>query len=154
MSGADRAGEPFEVRIERDVKVVMPDGANLLTDIYYPVGVERGPAILTRAPYGRRMALGAEEFARLGYHYIVQAVRGTDGSDGVQSYQAEQADGVATAAWIDEQPWFDGSFAVTGGSYMGFTSWALATAAPPSLKVAVISLASSDRRSNFFPGGS
>ena len=44
--------------VERDIKVVMADGAALLTDVYRPDDVDRGPVVLIRVPYGRRMALG------------------------------------------------------------------------------------------------
>src|SRR5262245_52725522 len=43
-----------EVEIERDVKVQMPDGVVLLTDVYHPVGVDDAPTLLERTPYGRQ----------------------------------------------------------------------------------------------------
>ena len=42
-----------DVDIERDVKVTMPDGVVLLTEIYHPVGVSDAPTLLERTPYGR-----------------------------------------------------------------------------------------------------
>ena len=42
-----------DVEIERDVKVTMPDGVVLLTDVYHPVGVDDAPTLLERTPYGR-----------------------------------------------------------------------------------------------------
>src|SRR5579862_9215263 len=43
-----------EVEVEHDVKVTMPDGVVLLTDVYHPVGVADAPTVLERTPYGRR----------------------------------------------------------------------------------------------------
>ena len=56
-----------EVEVERDVKVEMPDGVVLLTDVYHPVGVDDAPALLERTPYGRQAmasAMGPEIAAR------------------------------------------------------------------------------------------
>ena len=37
----------------------------------------------------------------------------------------EIADGADTVEWLRHQPWFTGSFATIGLSYLGFTQWAL-----------------------------
>ena len=42
-----------EVKVERDIRVTMPDGVELLTDLFHPVGVDDAPTILERTPYGR-----------------------------------------------------------------------------------------------------
>jgi uncharacterized protein len=94
-----------EVEVERDVKVTMPDGVVLLTDVYHPVGVADPPTLLERTPYGRQAyqsATGRTLFATRGYRYVVQACRGTDGSGGTHSYFAEAGDGRATADWLAE----------------------------------------------------
>ena len=145
-----------EVTVEHDVKVPMPDGVALLTDVYHPVGVDDAPTLLERTPYGRSGFASASgpEFAARGYRYVVQACRGTDGSGGSHSYFAEAADGRATADWITEQPWFDGNLGTFGASYMGFTQWALASTRPPYLKAMVIALSASTRAFSWYPGGS
>jgi uncharacterized protein len=143
-----------EVEVERDAKVAMPDGAVLLTDIYHPVGVVDAPTILERTPYGRRGMSTGPEFAARGYRYVLQACRGTDGSSGSHSYFMEARDGRATADWIAEQPWFDGSLGTFGASYMGFTQWALASTRPPHLKAMVVGLSASVRAFSWYPGGS
>jgi len=145
-----------EVEVEHDVKVAMPDGVVLLTDVYHPVGVADAPTILERTPYGRRNFASAAgpEFAARGYRYLLQACRGTDGSGGVHSYFAEAADGRATADWIADQPWFDGNLGTFGASYMGFTQWALASTRPPHLKAMVVALSASVRAFSWYPGGS
>src|SRR3954463_15038303 len=88
-----------EVEIERDVKVEMPDGVVLLTDVYHPVGVDDAPTLLESTPHGRPAIASAlvPEFAGRGYRYLIQACRGTDGSGGSHSYFAEAPDGGAPA---------------------------------------------------------
>jgi putative CocE/NonD family hydrolase len=145
-----------EVQVERDVKVAMADRAVLLTDVYHPVGVEDAPTILERTPYGRRgfsSGMGPM-LAERGYRYVLQACRGTDGSGGSHSYFSEAADGRATADWIAEQPWFNGSLGSYGASYMGFTQWALASTRPPYLKAMAVALSTSVRSFSWYPGGS
>jgi uncharacterized protein len=145
-----------EVEVERDAKVTVPDGTVLLTDIYHPVGVHDAPTILERTPYGRRgVSTGAgPEFAARGYRYVLQACRGTDGSNGSHSYFMEAPDGRATTDWIAEQPWFNGSLGTYGASYMGFTQWALASTRPPHLKAMAVALSTSVRAFSWYPGGS
>jgi putative CocE/NonD family hydrolase len=145
-----------EVSVERDVKVPMPDGVVLLTDVYHPVGVDDAPTLLERTPYGRSSiaTMAGPEFAARGYRYVLQACRGTDGSGGSHSYFAEAPDGRATADWIAEQPWFDGRLGSFGASYMGFTQWALASTRPPHLKAMAVALSTSVRSFSWYPGDS
>lgn len=145
-----------DVEVQRDVRVTMPDGVALLTDIHHPVGLADAPTLLERTPYGRAgVSAGmGPEFAARGYRYVLQACRGTDGSGGSHSYFAEAPDGRATADWIAEQPWFDGRLGSYGASYMGFTQWALASTKPPHLKAMAIALSTSTRSYSWYPGGS
>ena len=111
--------------------------------------------IVERSGYGRQlMASLAEAFAERGYHYVLQTVRGIDGSGGEHDVFAEPADGRVTVDWIDEQPWFDGNLGVNGASYMGFTAYSLASTRPPSLKAMCVSVFGSDRRFAWLSGGS
>ena len=145
-----------EVEVERDVKVTVSDGTVLLADVYHPVGIDDAPTILERTPYGRvnfASAMGPE-FAARGYRYVLQACRGTDGSGGTHSYFAEASDGRDTADWIASQPWFNGRMGTFGGSYMGFTQWALASTKPPYLKAMAVALSTSVRAYSWYPGGS
>jgi putative CocE/NonD family hydrolase len=145
-----------DVKVERDVPIRMADGVELLTDMYHPVGVDDAPTLLERTPYGRMGISGGTgpELAARGYHYVLQACRGTDGSGGSHSYFAEAADGRATADWIAGQAWFNGSLGTYGASYMGFTQWALASTRPPYLKAMAIALSASVRSFSWYPGGS
>ena len=85
----------------------MPDGTVLLADIWHPVGVASAPTILERTPYGRwryRRGTRADRRWRSAAPLVLQAVRGTDGSGGSQSFFAERDDGRATADWITRSP--------------------------------------------------
>ncbi len=121
---------PYEVAVERDLRVPMDDGVELLADLYRPVGADMSlPTIVMRGPYGRRGILGgsARALAYEGFPVLFQSCRGTWGSQGVFTPQIdEQRDGIATLRWVRRQPWFTGRLATFGESYMGYTQWAVA----------------------------
>ncbi|KAF5556887.1 galactose-binding like [Fusarium mexicanum] len=115
----------------------------LAANLYQPTTPPLG-TILIRTSYGivPLMALGnARMFASRGYQVLLAACRGTDPSDGQEIVPAvyEAQDGLATVSWMREQPWYTGSFATYGGSYLGHTQWAILTDPPPEMKAAVIS---------------
>lgn len=127
---------PYEV--ERDLPVPMPDGVALLGDRYRPAaGSGPLPVVLIRLPYGRAGAFGAlfgGTLARRGFQLFLQSTRGTFGSGGqFRPFTTEHEDGLATVAWLREQPWCDGRVAMTGGSYFGHTQWAVAPYVDPPL---------------------
>ncbi|HEU5483822.1 MAG TPA: CocE/NonD family hydrolase, partial [Microlunatus sp.] len=129
------------------IPVPMRDGAELLTDLYTPVGDPLG-TILVRTPYGRDgpvAFLTARLYALHGYRVVHQACRGTDGSGGTfEPFRHEISDGADTVAWLRRQPWFDGRFAVCGPSYLGYTAWAVMVDPPPELATAVIAVTGHD----------
>jgi putative CocE/NonD family hydrolase len=65
----------------------------------------------------------------------------------------EVDDAADTVAWMRDQAWFDGRFATFGGSYLGFTQWALLVDPPPELVTAVISIGPHDFRAAAYQGG-
>ena len=126
----------------------MRDGVELIADHYEPHtlksgGHAAGPRPLwPGCPFS---VLFADVYASRGYHVVVQSVRGTFGSGGEFSPMVHEiADGADTAAWLRDQPWFTGSFATIGMSYLGFTQWALLTDPPPEMKAAVITVGPHD----------
>ncbi len=143
--------------MDRDVAVPMPDGTVLRHDHHRPAGVGRGPVVLVRSPYGRAGWVGTV-FGRLvaerGWQVVVQSVRGTIDSGGTFSPFAEADDGVATAAWVVDQPWCDGRLATLGPSYLGLTQWALARGAVPALRAMGTLVTASQFRDQTYPGGS
>jgi uncharacterized protein len=144
-----------DIDVQRDATVSAPDGTPLLTDVYLARPGQPLPVILMRSPYGRRGAYGtiARLFAERGYHAVVQSTRGTFGSGGRIEFDAEAADGRATADWIVGQPWSDGTIGTFGGSYLSFTQLALASTRPPQLKAMAIAVWGADRRAYNYPGG-
>jgi uncharacterized protein len=137
-----------EYKVHRRVRVPMRDGVELLADNYSPLTSNPVGTLLVRTPYGRRYpasALFGSVYSARGYHVVVQSVRGTFGSGGDFSpFTHEIADGTDTAAWLRDQPWFTGSFATMGASYLGFTQWALLTDPPQEMAAAVITVGPHD----------
>ncbi len=135
--GLPAAAAPYLVR--PDVGVPMPDGVVLLGDHYRPAGPDRPlPVVLIRSPYGRAglaASLFAVPLARRGFQVFIQSTRGTFGSGGqFRPFTSERRDGLATVAWLRDQPWCDGQVSMTGGSYLGHTQWAIAPYADPPLR--------------------
>ena len=137
-----------EFRVHRGLRVPMRDGVELIADHYEPQTASPAGTLLIRGPYGRGWpfsTLFAHIYAARGYHVVFQSVRGTFGSGGeFDPMVNEIADGADTAAWLRHQPWFTGSFATVGISYLGFTQWALLTDPPPEMTAAVITVGPHD----------
>ena len=117
--GLPSAAAPYVLR--PDVAVAMPDGVVLFGDHYWPAGDDRPlPVVLIRSPYGRAGLAGtlfAAPLARRGFQVFIQSIRGTFGSGGqFRPFTGEREDGLATVAWLRDQPWCDGQVSMTGGS--------------------------------------
>ncbi len=134
--------------VTRGVRVPMRDGAELIADHYRPAASKPAGTLLVRTPYGRGYpvsVLFGSIYAMRGYHVVVQSVRGTYGSGGEFSpFTNEIADGADTAAWLRDQPWFTGTFATIGASYLGFTQWALLTDPPQEMAAAIVTVGPHD----------
>lgn len=137
-----------DFNVHRRLRVSMRDGVDLIADHYEPATTNPAGTILLRGPYGRRWPFSmqfARVYASRGYHVVFESVRGTFGSGGeFDPMVNEIADGADTAAWLRDQPWFTGSFATVGISYLGFTQWALLTDPPPEMKAAIITVGPHD----------
>ena len=130
------------VELRRDVIATMGDGVRLCADVYLPEGAGRVPAILTRHPYGKTvefmaMAPTGEFWARKGYAFVCQDVRGRFGSEGTFDSpfgRHEIADSFDTIEWIAGQDWSDGRVGMWGESYYGLTSYCGAIGGHQALK--------------------
>ena len=145
LSGLPPATTDFTVTT--GVRIPMRDGVDLAADLYQPASDVVG-TILVRGPYGRSLALAMSQariFAARGYNVLFVSSRGTFGSGGeFRPMETEVDDGLDVVAWMRDQPWFTGSFATVGGSYLGHTQWALMTEPPPELAAAVVSIGPHD----------
>ncbi|HZD09712.1 MAG TPA: CocE/NonD family hydrolase [Candidatus Binatia bacterium] len=139
----------YGVKVRRNLRVPMSDDVMLATDHYAPraLAAPAGfPTILIRTPYGRALApaFDVRRFAERGYHVVVQDVRGRFASGGeFEPFINEARDGAATVAWLQKQPWFNGILGTWGQSYVAYTQWAAAMAAPDAVGALVPSLPSS-----------
>jgi putative CocE/NonD family hydrolase len=147
--------------VHRGVRVPMRDGVELIATHYAPDAASPSKpsgTLLVRCPYGRGFpftTLFGAVYAARGYHVLIQSVRGTFGSGGDFTPMVnEVADGADTVAWLRVQPWFTGSFATIGLSYLGFTQWALLVDPPPEMSAAIISVGPHDFNASSWGTGS
>ncbi|TMD57818.1 MAG: CocE/NonD family hydrolase [Chloroflexi bacterium] len=123
-----------DVIVEFNVPVRMRDGVALRTNVYRPSD-GRHPVLLTRTPYGKDFPnagapLDPAQVARRGYVVAVQDVRGRFASEGEWGpFVHEACDGVDSIGWAASLPYGDGRVGTFGGSYVGFTQFAMAAEA-------------------------
>ena len=133
--------------VSRDIRVPMGDGVELAADLYQPRSDAVG-TLLIRGPYGRHLPLAlplARVFAARGYHALFVSSRGTFGSGGTfDPMRNEEGDGHDVVTWMLRQPWFTGTFATLGPSYLGHTQWALLADPPPELAAAIVAVGPHD----------
>jgi hypothetical protein len=127
-----------DIRMDNLVPVPMRDGVKLYADIYRPSAGGKYPVIVSRTPYSTERAPSSHEapifFARRGYVYVFQDVRGRHESEGKwEPFRNDREDGYDTIEWAAKQPWSNGKVCMQGGSYLGHVQWRAAMAAPPHL---------------------
>lgn len=145
-----------DVLIERDVTTVMRDGIVLRCDVYSPVADGSFPVLVQRTPYDKSLytALG-EYYARAGYVYVLQDVRGQFASDGVWDPWVNEADdGFDTIAWAARLPGSNGDVGAVGTSYQAAAAWQTAILRPPALKAMACAVTPADYYDQWiYPGG-
>ena len=122
---ARRSRLPHPTAWEKEtVRIPLRDGERLAADVYTPTVRSKG-VLLVRTPYGRGIAMGlgfARVWAGQGYTVVYVATRGTNGSTGTfDPMRTETTDGHDVVAWLREQPWYPGTLATFGHSYLGYT---------------------------------
>jgi uncharacterized protein len=146
------------ITVQRNLRIPMPDGTIQLADRYYPADGSNPPLVLTRSPYGRRFVWGmlfGRIVAERGFQAVVASCRGTKGSGGTfDPFANEREDGLATVAWLREQPWWPGTFGTIGPSYLGFTQWAIAAHAGEDLRAIATDVTVSALHHMMYAGGS
>lgn len=119
--------QPVQIPLEGDEGAV-----HYAADVYQPVTKDNAPAvgtILVQGPYGRRAPMSinmARVWAARGYNVLYTSVRGTFGSEGIfDPAMDEKKDLPRVVHWMRKQPWYTGSFATYGMSYLGYTQYTL-----------------------------
>ncbi len=132
-----------QITVDYDVPAKMRDGVILRANVYRPAGDGKWPVLLTRLPYGKDFPLGTAsldpvQVARRGYVVIVQDTRGRFTSGGEwKPFVNEENDGVDTVEWASKLHYSNGSVAMYGSSYLGYTQWITAVNAPSALKTII-----------------
>jgi len=131
--------------------VMMKDGVRLATDIYLPNAEGKYPVILVRTPYNKKgLEKGGALYTSKNYVLITQDVRGKFESEGqFYPFVNERTDGLTTVDWIRRQPWANGKIGGWGGSYVGYTQWAIADV----LDAITPELTSANMYGLIYPGG-
>lgn len=150
----------YAVHIQRGLKMRTSDGVWLVSDVFHPRGIGETPTILVRINFSKTRtntaieSLAGRMWAERGYTVVIQGTRGRYESGGsLYPFVTERRDGIETLAWVRKQPWFDGRLGMWGGSYFGYTQWALADQLNPESSAFMIQIASSDFHGMFYPGG-
>ena len=140
-----------KVLTSREIKIPMTDGVNLVGDVFRPNTSEpKDPVVLARTSYGRNIEgeLYGEFFAKHGYAFVPQDVRGRFESEGVWTpFLHERNDGVDTIDWLKRQPWCNGEVAMFGASYGAMCAWQVASAGHSQLRavIAMVNVADPDQ---------
>jgi hypothetical protein len=124
------------VKMHWGLQIPMRDGVCLSATLYLPSAAAKpSPVILSLTPY---VAQSLHEyglyFAAHGYPFVAVDVRGRGNSEGTfKPFVHDGRDGHDAVEWLAHQPYCNGQVATWGGSYGGFTQWALAKEFPPHL---------------------
>ena len=145
----------------QEVKIPMRDGIKLIADLYEPIlpeGQKPVGTILIQCCYGRGMKItffNARAFAARGYQALFVSTRGTAGSEGTfEPHMVEENDSQDMVKWMRRQSWYQGKFATMGGSYLGYSQYALFRNPPEDCVAAVIPVAPHDQSLHAWGTGS
>lgn len=125
----------FDMIVQYNVRVPMPDGVTLSADVYRSRMPGRYPAIMDLTPYsnaGDNAMRSAYQAVQRGYAVVTVDARGRYDSHGeFDAWRTDGADGNAVLTWIAQQPWSNGRVATRGASYGGMNQWLMARHANP-----------------------
>ena len=157
------------ILFDEDVRIPLPDGVELIADLFRPAALGPVPVLIGWAVYVKDTErLGGGPFIdesgvcpfviRCGYAVLRVQPRGTGRSGGVapaeMSSDEERADCHAAIQWAAAQPWCNGSVGMTGMSYFAIAQLLVAATRPPALKAIFPYKAMTDiYRHGFFKGG-
>ncbi|MGM7670857.1 CocE/NonD family hydrolase [Microbacterium sp. A93] len=130
-------------------RFALRDGVELDALVFRRID-DAAPTLVLRTPYGvdNLNAMPSPDYLSLlreGYNIAWVGCRGTFGSDGdFAGIALEQEDGWDTIEWIVSHPWSDGRVGTFGGSYTGYTQWAVAASGHPAVRAMAIRVSSTD----------
>jgi len=132
---------PARYVVDDHALIHTPDGAAISAIVVRPAGARTKLSTAfaftiyaDRAADIRQMEYAADR----GYAGVWAYTRGKMGSpQKIVPYEHDGRDADAVIGWIARQPWSDGRVGMYGGSYNGFTAWAVAKYANPALKTIV-----------------
>lgn len=156
-----RHSEESGMIVERDVPVMMRDGARLYVDVFRPQD-DRVPPLIAWSPYGKHESTSAllarnypnsgvgegqvsanaafeapdpDVWIPLGYAVINVNTRGTWHSEGNATFVSpeEAEDFYDLIEWAGVQPWSNGKVGLSGVSYLTVMQWRVAQLQPPHL---------------------
>ena len=143
-----------------DLKVPMPDGTRLMTDVYAPNGQGPWPIILLRTPYDPSKLTyteNAKDFNAAGVVYVVQSARGQFGSEGHPDFFAhDRQDARDMITLLAAQSWSNGKIGIMGHSAPGIESYLAlpnVDGRPADLSCAWIEMATPDLQKTAFQDG-
>ncbi|MFL6089824.1 MAG: CocE/NonD family hydrolase [Aeromicrobium sp.] len=136
----------------KDLAIPMSDGTVLRGDVTLPSAdgkapvAGRFPIVITITAYNKTVIAGGfgstlagadpAYLVKRGYAQLTVDARGTGSSEGswCAFCSRENADATEIVNWAADQPWSDGTSAMTGASYMGISQIFAASGAPKGLK--------------------
>ena len=118
---------------DHTIYITVDDTIKLATYIYFPEGASaddgnKYSTVLVRTPYNIETGFSQlKDLLRNNFVVVIQDTRGKFSSEGeYYPFKHERSDGITTTDWIRSQLWSNGKIAGWGGSYVGFTQWAIA----------------------------
>jgi predicted acyl esterase len=153
---------PVEIVLEKDVAVVLRDGATIYVDVLRPAGTEKVPVIVAWSPYGKSrgnapmyvelfgllgmdtgMVSGLNKFegpdpafwCAHGYAVCNPDPPGSFNSEGDLRLwsRREGQDCHDLIEWLGVQDWCNGKVGTSGNSYLAISQWFAAAEQPPHL---------------------
>ncbi|MTD53850.1 CocE/NonD family hydrolase [Amycolatopsis pithecellobii] len=146
--------------VERDVKVMVRDGATIFADVFRPRGAGPWPVLATMSPYGKDVfwpdrypmydtveqgpnmvweTPNPDWWVARGYAVVRADSRGTGKSPGhFDAFgRIEQEDYFDVIEWAGTQEWSNGKVGLLGISYYAILQWLVAALQPPHLAAMV-----------------
>lgn len=138
--------------VRKDLAIPMSDGVVLRGDLTLPADADgtaapgRFPVVVTVTAYNKTVIAGGfgstlagadpAYLVKRGYAQLTVDARGTGSSEGewCAFCSRENTDATEVMTWAHEQPWSNGSTAMTGASYMGISQIFAAAGKPAGLK--------------------